>query len=674
MKKLKNILAVVLLAAATFSCNDVLDKGPLDSYSENDVWKSTDLTQAFLYTTLRISTDKLIQNDRWTDNDIILDDGEATAINKDLKDRYYDAGWNVYENIRRCNLVIAKMADAPFTEGERANFIAQAKFFRAMTYFSRARFFGKLMLVKELVDKDEDMTQYGRTATIKDTYDFILQDLKDAASGLRASEPTGMPTKGAAYALLAEAALHGAAYIESGQSEYYEIARQASEDLFALNVYSLDTDYKNMFNDFDHSQNSKEIILAQWKSSDNTIFQNTWMQDLVPNNDNNKNKEGSLPLLVEELAGWPKSFPSVDLVNQYLVVDEDGKAKEWDETSYYQNFLAKGGYVSNAIYKNRDNRFYASIAQDSSNYFKNTITMRKKGNLNWASKAAEIWGTPISGYVYRKGVYEAVRLLNSEPTSYHYVLLRLGRSYLNYAEVMLRQNKVNAAIEYINKTRTVHGGLPELPSGLSAEEAWKEYKKVYFQGKEELADGFTDNPLANSAHYQVYLNDVSMQDSLVTYIKGLTGVREVKESAKVANTLTDFNKLLGYVSGGIILILLCVAVFLISNTVTVGISVSKEEIAIMKLIGATDFLVRAPFIVEGIVIGLIGAAIPLGVLYFMYQKIIVYIAAKFNFIGSMIVFEPVKVVFRTLIPVGVILGAGIGFIGSQMTIRKHLKV
>ena len=92
MKKLKNILAVVLLAAATFSCNDVLDKGPLDSYSENDVWKSTDLTQAFLYTTLRISTDKLIQNDRWTDNDIILDDGEATAINKDLKDRYYDAG------------------------------------------------------------------------------------------------------------------------------------------------------------------------------------------------------------------------------------------------------------------------------------------------------------------------------------------------------------------------------------------------------------------------------------------------------------------------------------------------------------------------------------------------------------------------------------------------------
>ena len=233
---------------------------------------------------------------------------------------------------------------------------------------------------------------------------------------------------------------------------------------------------------------------------------------------------------------------------------------------------------------------------------------------------------------------------------------------LTDAEIRVIGEKINKRAE-VRKSEYV-----------SAEEAWKDYKKVYFQGKEDLAKGFTDNPLANSAHYQVFLNDVSMQDSLVAYLNGLPGVREVKKSAQVANTLTDFNKLLGYVSGGIILILLCVAVFLISNTVTVGISVRKEEIAIMKLIGATDFLVRAPFVVEGMVIGMIGAAIPLVLLYFMYQKIIVYIAEKFSFIGSMIVFEPVHTVFATLIPVGVILGAGIGFLGRQMTIRKHLKV
>ena len=210
---------------------------------------------------------------------------------------------------------------------------------------------------------------------------------------------------------------------------------------------------------------------------------------------------------------------------------------------------------------------------------------------------------------------------------------------------------------------------------VSAEDAWNAFKDVYFEGKEDLAEGFAgDNPLANSAHYQIYLSDVSMQNSLVTYLKTIDGVREVKESAKVANTLTDFNHLVGYVSAGIILILLCVAVFLISNTVTVGISVRKEEIAIMKLIGATDYVVRAPFIVEGMFIGLIGATIPLLLLYFMYQKIIVYIADKFNFIGSMINFVPVHTVFKTLIPVAVILSVGIGFLGSRLTIRKHLKV
>ena len=90
--------------------------------------------------------------------------------------------------------------------------------------------------------------------------------------------------------------------------------------------------------------------------------------------------------------------------------------------------------------------------------------------------------------------------------------------------------------------------------------------------------------------------------------------------------------------------------------------------------GATDYLVRAPFVVEGMVIGMIGAAIPLILLYFMYQKIIVYIAEKFNFIGAMINFVSVHTVFKTLVPVAIILGAGIGFLGSRMTIRKHLKV
>lgn len=210
---------------------------------------------------------------------------------------------------------------------------------------------------------------------------------------------------------------------------------------------------------------------------------------------------------------------------------------------------------------------------------------------------------------------------------------------------------------------------------ISAEDAWNDFKDIYFDGNEEAASSFADdNPLANCASYEIYMNDISMQSTLVTYLESVDGVREVKQSEVVANTLTDFNKLIGYISVGIILILLCVAVFLISNTITVGISVRREEIGIMKLIGATDYFVRAPFVVEGILIGLIGSAVPLGLLYVLYGKVIVYIADKFKFISSMMKFLPVNQVFHTLVPVALILGVGIGFIGSRFTIRKHLKV
>lgn len=210
---------------------------------------------------------------------------------------------------------------------------------------------------------------------------------------------------------------------------------------------------------------------------------------------------------------------------------------------------------------------------------------------------------------------------------------------------------------------------------VTAEEAWESFKKDYFKGKEELAEGFSqDNPLANSEHFEIYLNDVSMQQSLVEFLQGLDGVREVHQSEVAANTLSDFNSLIGYISAGVIIILIAVAVFLINNTVTVGISVRREEIAIMKLIGAKDKFVRAPFIVEGVFIGLIGSAIPLVLLFFLYQGLIRYVADKFQFIGGMIKFVPVSDVFCILVPVSLILGVGIGYIGSRMTLKKHLKV
>lgn len=361
-KTFKSILFVTLVTGLT-GCSDILDKGPLDKFTENDIWESPELSQAFLYPTLNDAAGKLIYNDRWTDNDVIQDKPDDSNLNKEAIDNYYDAGWNVYDQVRKCNLMIQKMSEnTTFMENDRKYLVAQAKALRGIIYYTRARLFGKLMIVDRVIDPDEEM-QFSRTATIKDTYDFILKDLQEAAVDLPVSlnNQQGMLTKGAVYALIAEVALHGAAYIESGQEEYYAVAKKASEDLFALGQYELDTDYEKMFNDFDYALNSKEIILAHWQHETNTTFSGTWMMDFVPNATNDKIKETAEPRLSDAFEGWPTSFPSSDLVDAYEVVDEDGTAKKWNETSYYQNYLSNGGYVSQAIYKNRDHRFYATI-------------------------------------------------------------------------------------------------------------------------------------------------------------------------------------------------------------------------------------------------------------------------------------------------------------------------
>lgn len=210
---------------------------------------------------------------------------------------------------------------------------------------------------------------------------------------------------------------------------------------------------------------------------------------------------------------------------------------------------------------------------------------------------------------------------------------------------------------------------------VSADEAWDSFKDEYFGDAKELADGFKDdNPLSGSDNYEVYMGDVSKQKDVVSYAEKLDGVSKVNKSDVVAKTLTSVNRLIYYVSIVLIGILLAVSIFLISNTVTMGITVRREEIAIMKYIGAKDGFVRAPFIIEGLVIGLIGAVIPLVILYFVYDKAVAYVMTKFSLLNNIIEFLPVTTVYRTLLPVGLILGVGIGFIGSAFTIRKHLRV
>lgn len=206
---------------------------------------------------------------------------------------------------------------------------------------------------------------------------------------------------------------------------------------------------------------------------------------------------------------------------------------------------------------------------------------------------------------------------------------------------------------------------------ISADEAWESFKTEYLAGYE---DGFTENPLADSASYEIYMNDVSMQPTLVSYLEGVEGVRTVNRSEVTASALTGVNALIAYISIGIIAILLAVSVFLISNTVTIGISVRKEEISIMKYIGATDYFVRSPFVIEGMIIGAIGAVIPDVIIYVLYNNVIGFIVTEFSTLAELLAFLPVRTIFSTLLPVSLLIGVGIGFLGSIVTVRKHLRV
>jgi len=191
---------------------------------------------------------------------------------------------------------------------------------------------------------------------------------------------------------------------------------------------------------------------------------------------------------------------------------------------------------------------------------------------------------------------------------------------------------------------------------------------------EYYAEGFPENPLAGYNIYEVYLSDVSMQSALVNWLNSIPEVRQVNYSELTADTLSGVNLLIAYVSLGVIIVLLAVSVFLIGNTIAVGISVRSAEINIMKYIGATDFFVRAPFVLEGMLIGLLGAAVPLGLLYSLYNQVLAYIGERFEVLSNFMNFLSMDEVFGVLAPASLLLGVGIGFLGSITTVRKHLHV
>ena len=209
----------------------------------------------------------------------------------------------------------------------------------------------------------------------------------------------------------------------------------------------------------------------------------------------------------------------------------------------------------------------------------------------------------------------------------------------------------------------------------SADEAWEKFKSEYFDDNELLAQAFAeDNPLANSQSYEIFLNNIQDQQSIVDWLHSFPVVRQVNYSNAAVTGLSSLNRIISLLSAVIIAVLLAVSVFLISNTISVAAQFRRRENMIMKMIGATNLMIRLPFLVEGVMLGLVGALIPLAGIYFIYEKAVRYVTSHFVSISTLFQPIPISTIYPQMVAVALGLGVGVGFVVSFVTIRKSLRV
>jgi len=213
---------------------------------------------------------------------------------------------------------------------------------------------------------------------------------------------------------------------------------------------------------------------------------------------------------------------------------------------------------------------------------------------------------------------------------------------------------------------------------VSADEAWSVFKNEMLGGDElndllmgELED---DNPLENSANIEIYPKSADDQDAIVEFLNSTSLVRKVSYSANASRALTAFATLTTYVGIALIAFLIFIAILLITNTIKLSVYVRQREINIMKYIGAKDSFVRLPFIIEGIIIGILGALIPTALIYFGYNALLGFLEGRFAAVFSLFQFLTLEEIMRGLIPIFLVLSVVVGTVGSAISLRKYLKV
>ncbi len=184
-----------------------------------------------------------------------------------------------------------------------------------------------------------------------------------------------------------------------------------------------------------------------------------------------------------------------------------------------------------------------------------------------------------------------------------------------------------------------------------------------------------NNPLSNS--FNISIDDIKNQDFVLQglhLIQQSGGLENIKDAHSETEVLIKINTLITVIGIVVIAILVIISVVIIVNTIKISVFTRKTEINIMKYVGATDWFIRWPFIIEGVLIGLLGALIPMLIAWPAYAKSISMIYDFFPVIKNMVTFRDSSEIFSILLPFSMTFGILLGVIGSVTSIRKHLKV
>ena len=201
---------------------------------------------------------------------------------------------------------------------------------------------------------------------------------------------------------------------------------------------------------------------------------------------------------------------------------------------------------------------------------------------------------------------------------------------------------------------------------ISKEEAYE--KVIKSLDDPSLLDGVEIDKDFLPFEYNITLTDLSKYEQTISQVKGIEGVLKVEDQAALSDKLTKLRQFVTSAGFWIVLLLLIISMFIISNTIRVTMFSRRLEISIMKSVGATDWFIRVPFIVEGIIIGLISGIVTTGLLYYIYNATVSAIQSAIRFTAV-----PYGEMLPMLASVFIGIGVFFGILGGVISISRYLK-